>query len=40
MGHAAGGEFAMGKVVTVTAANFESEVLRSEVPVMVDDWAP
>jgi thioredoxin 1 len=30
----------MRNVMTVTAGNFESEVLRSGVPVIVDYWAP
>ncbi len=28
------------KVVIITKANFEEEVLKSEKPVMVDFWAP
>ncbi len=27
-------------VVTITKANFEQEVLKSDVPVLVDFWAP
>jgi len=30
----------MGKEVNVTASNFEAEVLKAEVPVLVDFWAP
>ena len=26
--------------ITITSENFENEVLRSELPVMVDFWAP
>ena len=29
----------MSKVITVTSENFESEVLNSEKPVLVDFWA-
>jgi len=28
------------KVVTITEANFDEEVLRSPVPVLIDFWAP
>ena len=31
---------AAGKTVDVTDGSFESEVLRSDVPVLVDYWAP
>lgn len=27
------------KIITVTTANFENEVLKSEIPVLVDFWA-
>ena len=30
----------MGKEVTVNDANFENEVLKSDIPVFVDFWAP
>jgi thioredoxin 1 len=30
----------MGKPITVTDADFEKQVLKSEVPVIVDFWAP
>jgi len=30
----------MGKPITLTDDNFESEVLQSELPVLVDFWAP
>lgn len=28
------------KIVTITAENFEEKVLKSELPVMLDFWAP
>jgi thioredoxin len=30
----------MQEVITLTEENFEAEVLRSDVPVLVDYWAP
>jgi thioredoxin 1 len=30
----------MTNVITLTGANFDEEVLRSDVPVIVDYWAP
>ncbi len=30
----------MGKPMTLTAANFQKEVLEASVPVLVDFWAP
>ena len=30
----------MSKHVVITRSNFESEVLKSEVPVLLDFWAP
>ena len=29
-----------GKLIEVTDANFEKEVLKSHLPVLVDFWAP
>jgi len=29
-----------GKIIEVTDANFEEEILKSTVPVLVDFWAP
>jgi thioredoxin 1 len=29
----------MGKEITVTTANFEQEVLKSDIPVLLDFWA-
>jgi len=34
------GENIMSKVITLTADNFESEVVNSDIPVLVDFWAP
>ena len=31
---------ASDKLVTITDANFESEVLKSSEPVLIDFWAP
>ena len=31
---------ASSNVVTITAANFDEEVLKSSVPVLIDFWAP
>ena len=31
---------ASDKIVTITNDNFESEILQSETPVLVDFWAP
>jgi thioredoxin 1 len=31
---------ASDKIVTITNDNFESEILKSETPVLVDFWAP
>jgi thioredoxin 1 len=33
-------EFIMGKYVTVTDESFQADVLESNVPVLVDFWAP
>ncbi len=30
----------MSHVITLTSANFEQEVTQSDVPVLVDYWAP
>jgi len=30
----------MGKYLTITKANFEAEVLKSDIPVLLDFWAP
>ncbi len=30
----------MGKTIDVTSKNFEDEVLKSDIPVLVDFWAP
>ena len=30
----------MSKTIEVTSQNFEQEVLKSEIPVLVDFWAP
>ena len=30
----------MSKTIEITSENFESEVLKSDVPVLVDFWAP
>jgi len=30
----------MSKVINITADNFESEVVNSDVPVLIDFWAP
>ena len=30
----------MSKVINANASNFEQEVLKSELPVLVDFWAP
>ena len=30
----------MAKPIEVTSANFEEEVLKSDIPVLVDFWAP
>ncbi len=30
----------MSKVITLTSQNFESEVLKADIPVLVDFWAP
>jgi len=34
------GEYLMGKAVEVTDANFQTEVLQADQPVLVDFWAP
>ena len=33
------GQYMGEKVVTITKDNFENEVLKSDVPVLVDFWA-
>src|SRR4030081_2652237 len=33
-------EARMSNLITLTQANFEAEVLKSDVPVLVDYWAP
>ena len=30
----------MSKTIEITAENFEKEVLKSDIPVLVDFWAP
>jgi len=30
----------MSKVIEITSSNFEQEVLKSDLPVLVDFWAP
>jgi thioredoxin 1 len=30
----------MSNAITLTEANYEEQVLRSELPVLVDYWAP
>ena len=30
----------MSKVIEITSSNFEQEVLKSDIPVLVDFWAP
>jgi thioredoxin 1 len=34
------GKNSMGKIIELTDANFEAEVLKSNLPVLVDFWAP
>jgi thioredoxin 1 len=38
--HRKGKEIAVSKVAEITDVTFESEVLKSSVPVLIDFWAP